>query len=93
MTAEAQIEAWLDVSEDASSLLLRPQGDWVVRNSETVDKRLRGISPHGKRAATFDLSHLRKLDTTGAWLIFSLHVDHVVKDHVKRSTLSLRRQI
>ena len=70
MAAEARAEAWLDVSEDASSLLLRPQGDWVVRYSEAVDKLLRTIDPRGRRAATFDLSHLRRLDTTGAWLIY-----------------------
>jgi len=70
MAGEAQAAAWLDVSEDTSSLLLRPQGDWVVRHSDAVDKRLRAVDPHGKRNATFDLSHLRRLDTTGAWLIY-----------------------
>ena len=69
MSGAAQGEAWLDVSEDASSLMLRPQGDWIVRHADAVDKALRAIDPYGRRQATFDLSSIRKLDTTGAWLI------------------------
>ena len=68
MTGDAQ--AWLDVSEDASSLMLRPQGDWVVRHAETLDKALSDIHSFDRRAATFDLSHLTRLDTAGAWLIY-----------------------
>ena len=68
MTGDAQ--AWLDVSEDASSLMLRPQGDWVVRHAETLDKALSEIHSYDRRAATFDLSHLTRLDTAGAWLIY-----------------------
>ncbi|MCE9522675.1 MAG: ABC transporter permease [Alphaproteobacteria bacterium] len=49
--------------------MLRPQGDWIVRHADAVDKALQAIDPYGRRAATFDLSHIRKLDTTGAWLI------------------------
>ncbi len=70
MVGVAQGEAWLDVSEDASSLMLRPQGDWIVRHAVAVDKALAAIDTIGRRTATFDLSHLRKLDTTGAWLIY-----------------------
>ena len=68
MTGETQ--AWLDVSEDASSLMLRPQGDWVVRHAETIDKSLQALDTFQRRAATFDLSHLSKLDTAGAWLVY-----------------------
>jgi phospholipid/cholesterol/gamma-HCH transport system permease protein len=68
MTGDAQ--AWLDVSEDASSLLLRPQGDWVVRHAETLDQALSAIHSYERQAATFDLSHLTRLDTAGAWLIY-----------------------
>jgi phospholipid/cholesterol/gamma-HCH transport system permease protein len=68
MTGDAQ--AWLDVSEDASSLMLRPQGDWVVRHAETLDTALAAIHTYDRRAATFDLSHLTRLDTAGAWLIY-----------------------
>lgn len=51
-----QAQAWLDVSEDASSLTLRPQGDWVVQYAEALDKSLQAIDTIGQRAATFDLS-------------------------------------
>ena len=68
MTGDAQ--AWLDVSEDATSLMLRPQGDWVVRHAETIDKALTAVHALDRRAATFDLSHLSRLDTAGAWLIY-----------------------
>jgi phospholipid/cholesterol/gamma-HCH transport system permease protein len=61
--------AWLDVSEDASSLMLRPHGDWVVAHSAAIDAALLGMDSYGRRAATFDLSDLGKLDTAGAWLI------------------------
>jgi phospholipid/cholesterol/gamma-HCH transport system permease protein len=70
MAGVAQSEAWLDVSEDASSLMLRPQGDWVVRNANALDKLLTPLDGHGRRAVTFDLSHLSRLDTAGAWLIY-----------------------
>ena len=68
MNGDAQ--AWLDVSEDASSLMLRPQGDWVVVHAETIDKALGSIHTFDRHAATFDLSHLSRLDTAGAWLIY-----------------------
>lgn len=65
-----QAQAWLDVSDDASSLTLRPQGDWVVQHAQILDKALQGLDTIGRRAATFDLSHLDRLDTAGAWLIY-----------------------
>jgi phospholipid/cholesterol/gamma-HCH transport system permease protein len=65
-----QAQAWLDVSQDASSLTLRPQGDWVVQNAELIDKTLRALDTSGSRAATFDLAHVDRLDTAGAWLIY-----------------------
>jgi phospholipid/cholesterol/gamma-HCH transport system permease protein len=65
-----QAQAWLDVSDDASSLTLRPQGDWVVQNAQSLDKTLQGLNTDGTRVATFDLSHLDRLDTAGAWLIY-----------------------
>jgi phospholipid/cholesterol/gamma-HCH transport system permease protein len=60
----------LDVSEDASSLMLRPQGDWVVVHADTIDKALSDIHTFDRKTATFDLSHLSRLDTAGAWLIY-----------------------
>lgn len=50
--------------------MLRPQGDWVVRHAETIDKTLAAVHAYDRRAATFDLSHLSRLDTAGAWLIY-----------------------
>ena len=50
--------------------MLRPQGDWVVRHAETLDTALAAIHTYDRRAATFDLSHLTRLDTAGAWLIY-----------------------
>ena len=70
MAEVAQSEAWLDVSEDASALMLRPHGDWVVRNANALDKVLSALDEYGRRAITFDLSHLKRLDTAGAWLIY-----------------------
>jgi phospholipid/cholesterol/gamma-HCH transport system permease protein len=65
----AESGTWLDVSEDASSLLLRPLGDWVVTHSADIDADLQAVDAYGRRSATFDLSHLGRLDTAGAWLI------------------------
>lgn len=65
-----QAQAWLDVSDDASALTLRPQGEWVVQNAQALDKTLQALDTIGRRAATFDLSHLDRLDTAGAWLIY-----------------------
>lgn len=63
-------QAWLDVSQDALSLTLRPQGDWVVQHAEALDKSLQRVDAIGLRSATIDLSHLDRLDTAGAWLIY-----------------------
>jgi phospholipid/cholesterol/gamma-HCH transport system permease protein len=65
-----QDQAWLDVSQDASTLTLRPQGDWVVKHAEAIDRALQAIDTIGRRSATFDLSHLDRLDTAGAWLLY-----------------------
>lgn len=61
--------AWLDVSEDASSLMLRPSGDWIVAHAAVIDAALLGLDAYGRRAATFDLSNIGKFDTAGAWLL------------------------
>jgi hypothetical protein len=53
-----QAQAWLDVSQDASSLTLRPLGDWVVQHAELIDKALRALDTSGSRQATFDLARL-----------------------------------
>ena len=63
-------QTWLDVSEDTSSILLRPVGDWIVAHSVAIDASLNTLDAYGRRAATFDLSHLGRLDTAGAWLIY-----------------------
>lgn len=65
-----QAQAWIDVSQDASSLTLRPLGDWTVQHAELIDKTLSALDTSGSRAATFDLSHLDRMDTAGAWLIY-----------------------
>jgi phospholipid/cholesterol/gamma-HCH transport system permease protein len=69
MAIAGTARAWLDVSDDTLSLTLRPMGDWVVQNAESLDKQLEAIDTVGWRAAIFDLSHLARLDTAGAWLI------------------------
>ncbi len=65
-----EAQTWLDVSDDAASMVLRPLGDWVVSHAAIIDHTLNGLDTYGRRAATFDLSHLGKLDTAGAWLIY-----------------------
>jgi phospholipid/cholesterol/gamma-HCH transport system permease protein len=50
--------------------MLRPQGEWVVRNAAAIDKALGAVDTYNRHAATFDLSHLTRLDTAGAWLIY-----------------------
>jgi phospholipid/cholesterol/gamma-HCH transport system permease protein len=61
--------AWLDVSQDASSLHLAARGDWVVLHAAAIEAELRAVDSRGIGVATFDLSHLQRLDTAGAWLI------------------------
>lgn len=62
-------EAWLDVSQDASSLHLAARGDWVVLHAAAIESALRAVDSRGFGVATFDLSQLQRLDTAGAWLI------------------------
>ena len=62
-------EAWLDVSQDASSLHLAARGDWVVLHAAAIESELRAVDSRGFGVATFDLSQLQRLDTAGAWLI------------------------
>ena len=63
-------QTWFDVSGDAASILLRPMGDWIVAHASDIDAALQSVDGYGRRAATFDLSHLGKLDTSGAWLLY-----------------------
>lgn len=66
---EAVGRTWLEVSDDQASLLIRPRGAWVVAHAADINRELQSLDAYGRTRATFDLSHLERLDTAGAWLI------------------------
>ena len=49
-----EAQTWLDVSDDAASMVLRPLGDWVVSHAAIIDRTLNGLDTYGRRAATFE---------------------------------------
>jgi phospholipid/cholesterol/gamma-HCH transport system permease protein len=66
---ENAARAWLEVSEDAAMIRLRPCGDWTVAHAASLEAQLRAIDMYGRHAAWVDLSGIARLDTAGAWLI------------------------
>lgn len=69
MAREGEGVAWLEAVQDATTLVLKIKGDWIVRHADTADKALAQIDAGGRRSVIFDLSGIGKLDTTGAWLL------------------------
>jgi phospholipid/cholesterol/gamma-HCH transport system permease protein len=49
--------------------LVSASGQWVIANSEGMDRLLRQIRPGRGGAVRVDLSEVERLDTTGAWLL------------------------
>jgi phospholipid/cholesterol/gamma-HCH transport system permease protein len=70
MAAAASILA----SEEAGSLVLRAEGEWLVASAGELDRRLHSLDiPEGQRV-TVDLSGVARLDSAGAWLL--LRTEH-----------------
>jgi len=69
MTREGEADAWLEAVQDATTLVLKAKGDWIVAHADSADKALQQVDVRGRRSVIFDLAGIGKLDTTGAWLL------------------------
>lgn len=62
--------AWLDTDRTGRRLVLRAGGSWTLAHAPALDQRLRAEAARaGSGDVLIDLSAIRSLDTTGAWLI------------------------
>lgn len=69
MAREGEDGAWLEAVQDATTLVLKARGDWIVRHADAADKAIAHLDARGRRSVIFDLANIGKLDTTGAWLL------------------------
>ncbi len=69
MAREGEAGAWLEAVQDATTLVLKTRGDWIVKYADGADKAIEHTDLQGRRSVIFDLSNIGKLDTTGAWLL------------------------
>ncbi len=69
MAREGEADAWLEAVQDATTLVVKAKGDWIVRHADQADKAIAQLDLRGRRSVIFDLSNIGKLDTTGAWLL------------------------
>src|SRR5258706_14835446 len=69
MAREGEAGAWLEAVQDATTLVLKVRGDWIVRHADAADKAIAQVDVRGRRSLIFDLAGVGKLDTTGAWLL------------------------
>jgi phospholipid/cholesterol/gamma-HCH transport system permease protein len=74
----------LDVSTQEKSLRFTPKGEWVAstvgRLESAIDRQADAV--RSGNAVTFDLSHLKRMDTAGVWLI-QRTVDALVERGIK----------
>jgi phospholipid/cholesterol/gamma-HCH transport system permease protein len=70
------LPATIIAAEEAGSLILRPQGNWLVGAAADLDRRLHAFDQTSGRQVTFDLAEIERLDTTGAWLL--LRTEHAL---------------
>ncbi|MBI1210995.1 MAG: MlaE family lipid ABC transporter permease subunit [Alphaproteobacteria bacterium] len=69
MAREGEAGAWLEAVQDATTLVIKARGDWIVRHADAADKAIAHLDAQGRSSVIFDLSNIGKLDTTGAWLL------------------------
>jgi phospholipid/cholesterol/gamma-HCH transport system permease protein len=69
MAREGEAGAWLEAVQDATTLIVKARGDWIVRHADAADRAIAQLDLRGRRSVIFDLGSIGKLDTTGAWLL------------------------
>ena len=69
MSGSATQEASFTVDSLGQGIRLTAHGDWVVSNLAAVDEELRAIGQKIPKSLTFDLSHVGRLDTAGAFVL------------------------
>jgi phospholipid/cholesterol/gamma-HCH transport system permease protein len=73
--------ATLVASENHGTLVLRPEGDWLVDAAARLDRLLRALDPPSGGAVLFDLGALDRLDTTGALLLLRTERELTARGH------------
>jgi phospholipid/cholesterol/gamma-HCH transport system permease protein len=67
-------DATIVAKEEPGTVVLSAGGDWLVASAADLDRRLRALSLPADRRVTIDLAGIRRIDTTGAWLL--LRTEH-----------------
>lgn len=65
----ASFAATLDETGDPQAPVLTAAGEWLAGTAAELDRRLRALDLPTDRRVTIDLTGIRRLDTTGAWLL------------------------
>lgn len=65
----ASFAATLDETGDPQAPVLTAAGEWLAATAAELDRRLRALDLPTDRRVTIDLTGIRRLDTTGAWLL------------------------
>ena len=60
---------WLKSRRGAGAIWLTLGGQWVAETAGRLDRELHGLDVAGLNHADLDLSAVKRLDATGAWLI------------------------
>jgi phospholipid/cholesterol/gamma-HCH transport system permease protein len=65
-------ETTLDWEREGDRLDVRPAGVWTVSSIETVEKAARRLMAESAERMAVDLSGVRRMDTSGAWLVYKM---------------------
>jgi len=58
-----------EISAGAAASELRCSGEWLLRSSADLEKRVRSLAVPGERELTVDAATITAMDTCGAWLL------------------------
>ena len=73
--------ATIVVLENRGTLVLRPEGGWLVGAAARLDRRLRTLAPPPGLPIVLDLGALDRLDTTGALLLLRTERELTASGH------------
>jgi phospholipid/cholesterol/gamma-HCH transport system permease protein len=65
----ASLAATLAQTGDPQAPVLTAAGEWLAATAAELDRRLQALDLPSDRRVTIDLTGIRRLDTTGAWLL------------------------
>jgi phospholipid/cholesterol/gamma-HCH transport system permease protein len=67
--------ATLVANQEAGGIVLAAGGEWLVASAADLDHRLKALAVPDRGAVTIDLAGIKRIDTTGAWLLLRTQHD------------------